>query len=222
MRKLNKSVFILAIIMAVLSFTNILNIKVNDETLKLAGLSVIVGVIAFFTTGKTNESKDEGLNIKSVVRSIRDIKVLILVLMPMVMNIICFLIAKFYLPEYLEHLNSRTNFLNAAELPLLILELIVMALGEEIAWRAFFQKQTSKIIPFIPSLLITSALFSIGHFNFGSAIVVLYDLFFIFVNSLFYGFVFKKTDNAWCSTLAHFLANLLGTFLQMGFLSNMG
>ena len=46
-KKLNKSVFILIIIMTVLSFTNILNVQWNGETLNLAGLSVIVGVVAF-------------------------------------------------------------------------------------------------------------------------------------------------------------------------------
>ncbi|MCM1251725.1 MAG: CPBP family intramembrane metalloprotease [Clostridium sp.] len=213
MRKLNKAVFILIIIMTVLSFTNILNIKVNDETLKLAGLSVIVGIIAFFTTRKTNESKDEGLNIKAFAGSLKDKKVIILVIMPMIMNILCFSIARLCLPEYIEHLNSRTSFLDASQLPKLILEVIVLALGEEIAWRAFFQKQTSKIMPFIPSLFLTSLLFSMGHFNFGSPVIVAYDLFFIFINSLFYGAVFRKTDNAWCSALAHFLANLLGLFL---------
>lgn len=213
MKKTNKSVFILIIIMTVLSFTNILNIKIDGETLTLAGVSVIVGIIAFFTTRKTNESKAEGLDIKSFVSSIKDKKVIIFLLMPMLMNILSFLIARVCLPEYMEHISSRTGFLDLSQLPGLILELFVAALGEEIAWRAFFQKQTSKIIPFVPSLLITSFLFSMGHFNYGSIVVVIYDLLFIFINSLFYGLVFKKTDNAWCSTLAHFLANLLGTFL---------
>lgn len=213
MKKLNKTIFILIIIMIVLSFTNILNLKVNGEILKLAGLSVIVGIIAFFTTRKTNNEKNEGLDIKSFVNTLKNKKVIILVLMPMIMNIICFLIAKSFLPEYIEHLNSRTSFLSASELPKLILELAVFALGEEIAWRAFFQKQTSKIMPFLPSLIITSILFSFGHFNFGSTAVVLYDLLFIFINSIFYGLIFKETDNAWCSGLSHFLANLLGIFL---------
>ncbi|MCM1046074.1 MAG: CPBP family intramembrane metalloprotease [Candidatus Gastranaerophilales bacterium] len=209
----NKVIVILVVIMAVLSFTNILNIQYNGETLKLAGLSVIIGVIAFFTTRKTNESKVEGLEIKSFVSSIKDKKAILLILMPMVMNILCFSIARLCLPEYMEHLNYRTSFVDAAQLSMLILELAVAALGEEIAWRAFFQKQTSKRIPFVPSLLITSVLFSMGHFNFGSVMVVLYDLFFIFINSVFYGLLFKETDNAWCSALAHFLANLLGMFL---------
>lgn len=213
MKKPNKSIWILVIIMTVLSFTNILNLEFNGETLKLAGLSVIVGIVAFFTTRKTNGSKKEGLDLKSFAGSLKDKKVILLVFMPALINVLCFGIARYCLPEYIEHLNSRTGFLNPAELPKLILELLVLALGEEIAWRAFFQKQTSKMMPFIPALLLTSGLFAMGHFNFGSAIIVLYDLIFIFINSLFYGWIFRKTDNAWCSGLAHFLANLLGVFL---------
>lgn len=212
-KKLNKSVLVLVIVMTVLSFTNLLNLKVGEETLKLAGISVIVGIIAYFTTRKTNESKTEGLDIKSFVTPLKDIKVIILILAPIVMDILCFSIAKFGLPEYIEHLNSRTNFLDAAELLKLILEVLVFALGEEIAWRAFFQKQTSKIMPFIPSLLLTSILFSLGHFSSGSAVIVIYDLIFVFINSVFYGLVFKKTDNAWCSALSHFLSNLFSLFI---------
>lgn len=124
--------------------------------------------------------------------------------------IICNVIAKLFVPEFFEHLKARTDFLAFNMMPVLIVELIIAALGEEIAWRAFFQKQMSKIVPFMPSLIIASALFSICHFNQGSAIVVIYDLVFIFINAIFYGIIFKKTDNAFISTIAHFLANLFG------------
>lgn len=69
----------------------------------------------------------------------------------------------------------------------------------------------SKILPFVPSLIISATLFSICHFNQGSAIAVIYDLLFIFINAIFYGIIFKKTDNVFVSTIAHFLANLFGT-----------
>lgn len=47
----------------------------------------------------------------------------------------------------------------------LLVQLIVFALGEEIAWRAFFQKQFSKMFPYVPSLIISEALFLLGHLN---------------------------------------------------------
>lgn len=213
MKKINKSVIVLLIVMTILSFANILNIKINGEVLKLAGISVIVGIIAYFTTRKTNESITSGLDIKKCFTSFKDIKVILLSITPAILNILSIIIAKKFLPEYIEHLSSRTNFIDSSEILNTILMLLVAALGEEIAWRAFFQKQTTKIMKFIPSLIITSVLFSLGHFNFGNPLIVIYDLVFIFLNSIFYGLVFKKTDNAWCSWVSHFIANIVGIFI---------
>ena len=67
MKKINKVVIIFLIVMGVLSLTNLLDIKVNGEVLKLSGISVIVGVVAYFTTKKTNETKAEGLDIKTIL-----------------------------------------------------------------------------------------------------------------------------------------------------------
>lgn len=63
MKKLSKVVIIFLTVMVLLSFANLLNIKIDGEILKLSGLSVIVGVIAYFITRKTNKEKNEGLNI---------------------------------------------------------------------------------------------------------------------------------------------------------------
>ena len=89
----------------------------------------------------------------------------------------------------------------------------ILTLGEEIAWRAFFQKQTTKMIRFIPSIVLTSLLFALGHYSAGSFIVVAYDLSFVFIDSILFGLVFKETDNAWCSWIPHFLADILGVLL---------
>lgn len=213
MKKINKSVLILLIVMTILSFANILNIKIDGEVLKLAGISVIVGIIAYFTTRKTNESITSGLDIKKCFSSFKDVKVILLAIIPVLLDILCFIIAKNFLPEFIDHLSGRTNFIDSSEIIKTILMLAIAALGEEIAWRAFFQKQTTKIIKFIPSLIITSVLFSLGHFNFNNPLIVIYDLVFIFLNSIFYGLVFKKTNNAWCSWISHFIANVIGTFM---------
>ena len=89
----------------------------------------------------------------------------------------------------------------------------VLTLGEEIAWRGFFQKQTTKIIKFVPSLVLTSLLFALGHYSAGSFAVVAYDLLFVFIDSSIFGLIFKETDNAWCSWISHFLADVLALFL---------
>lgn len=213
MKKINKSVIALLIVMTILSFTNILNIKINGEVLKLAGISVIVGIIAYFITRKTNESITSGLDIKKCITSFKDIKVILLSIIPVILDILCIVVAKRFFPEYIEHLGGRTNFIDSSEILNTILMLLVAALGEEIAWRAFFQKQATKIVKFIPSLIITSVLFSLGHFNFGNPLIVIYDLVSVFIDSIFFGLVFNKTDNAWCSFVSHFIANISVIFI---------
>ena len=94
-----------------------------------------------------------------------------------------------------------------------ILTMAVLTLGEEIAWRGFFQKQTAKKIHYMLSIIITSILFALGHYSEGSFIIVAYDLLFVFIDSSLFGLVFKETDNAWCSWIPHFLADVLAIFL---------
>lgn len=213
MKNINKFAFISIILIVFFSLTNLVKIEFDGKIISLAPLTLIIGIVAFFVTRKTN--KNEGLNIKTISTALKDKKVIMLVLMPAIINIICFLIASLFVPEFIEHLKIRTDFLALDKIPILLVELIISALGEEIAWRAFFQKQISKKISFLPSIIISAVLFSICHYTQGSLIVVLYDLLFIFINAIFYGIIFYKSDNAYVSTLSHFLANLLGSVAIM-------
>ena len=211
MKKTHKSVMIPLIIMTIISLLCLFKIEIGGERLQLASFTLIIGIVAFFVTRKTYDDKSEGLNYKTIFALLKNKNIIILIFMPLVMNVMSLLIAKLFVPEFIEHLTARTDFLAFNMLPVLIVELVIAALGEEIAWRAFFQKQVSKIFPFVPSLIVSSALFSICHFNQGSAIVVTYDLVFICINAIIYGVIFKKTDNAFISTISHFIANLFGT-----------
>lgn len=215
MKKINKSVIVLLIVMMLLSLTNLLNIKVDGEVLKLSGISVIVGIIAYFTTRKTNNTKTEGLDIKRIFKDFKNPKAIIFSLMSFASVIVCTVIASKFLPEFNEHVKSRISFATSSDLMKTVLSMAVMTLGEEIAWRAFFQKQTSKIMHFIPSIILTSLLFALGHFSSGSFKIVAYDLLFVFIDSTLFGLVFKETNNAWCSWIPHFLADVLALLLLM-------
>lgn len=215
MKNTSKLVVISTIFMTIFSLTSLFKIEVGGEKIGLASITLIIGIVAFFVTRKTNDDVNEGLNFKNIFRLLKGKKIIILVLMPTIMNVICFLIAKFFVPEFITHLKARTDFLSFSMMPILLVQLIIFALGEEIAWRAFFQKQFSKMFPHMPSLIISAALFSLCHLNSGSIIVVMYDLLFVFINAIFYGIVFKRTDNAYISAIAHFIANLFGTVAIM-------
>ncbi len=157
-------------------------------------LTVLVGIAAYFITRNTNEYKNAGLDIKALPRQIVDKKVIVLILIPAVINVISTLIEKSLMPDYFEFLKSRI-FIDSSSTPKMLIELIVLALGEEIALRAFYQKQTTKIIGFVPGLIISSLAFTFGHFSYGEPVFMVWDLSGIFINSIFYGMVFKKTDN---------------------------
>ncbi len=100
--KLNNSVVAFLIIMSILSFSNIFKLEVKGEPLKLAGLTIIVGLVAFFVTKKTNESKHEALDIKTFLPKLKSKKVIVLILVPIVLNIILVFVYKAFMPEYFE------------------------------------------------------------------------------------------------------------------------
>ena len=213
MKKISKTSIVFLIIMTLLSFTNMLNLEMNGEVVKPAGLMVIIGVIAFFVTKKSNDSKEEGLDIKSFPGKLKSPKVIILALMPTIMVFVSIFLEKKFMPEVLQHIKERVGFIDKAQIVGTVISLAVLALGEEIALRAFFQKQSTKLMGFIPSIIITSILFSLGHFAYDEPLIVVIDLVEIFIDSIFYGLVFKETDNAFCSWLSHFLSNLIAVFL---------
>ncbi|WP_031546346.1 CPBP family intramembrane glutamic endopeptidase [Salinicoccus luteus] len=203
MKNIGKFALVGVIVMTVLSFANFFGTRI-------AGAAVIVGVIFFFLH-KRRERRSEsnsGLDIRAIRRDLKQKGIWFWIILPVIMNALSIGIALIFLPDYLEHVVSRTEaFLSWNLLFLLIFQLAFFALGEEIAWRAFFQKQLGKMMPIFPALLLTSLLFSFGHIVFASPLVVVYDIFFVFINSVLYGIVFYRTDNAWVSAIAHFLAN---------------
>ena len=216
MKKNNKLVIVFLIVMVLLSFTNLLNLKYNGEVLKLSGLSVIIGVIAYFVTRKTNDTKNKGFNIKTIFKDFKDHpKAIVFAILPFVTCILSTVIACKFLPEANEHVNDRISFLDTSKMVQTILILAVSTLGEEIAWRAFFQNKATKYIRFVPALIISSILFALGHYSAGSFAIVAYDLLFVFIDSSLFGLVFKETDNAWCSWIPHFLADILGVILLL-------
>lgn len=209
MKSIKRMPLIAMIIMVIISFSNLLGFNI-------AGISVLIGVTFFFINKALEKQsfEDSGLNTRAVGANLKDKKIWIWIILPLIMDAVSIGISKLFLPEYIEHVLARTEaFVTFDNALLLIFQLIVLALGEEIAWRAFFQNQLNKTLPITPVLLITSVLFALGHLAEGSAIIVIYDIFFIFINSILYGIVFHKSKNAWISAISHFTANLFSVIV---------
>lgn len=211
---LNAIIIMAMIIMSIVSFSHFFG-------LKIAGVSVIIGVVFFFITKAYEKQlyRDSGFDIKAIGANLKDKKIWIWIVLPLIMDAVCFLIAKLFLPEYIAHVLERTeSILSFDKIILLVFQLAVLAIGEEIAWRAFFQKQLSKTLSIIPVLVISSVLFAFGHLSAGNVNIVIYDVFFIFINSILYGIIFYKSKNAWISAISHFIANLFSIIIVLMYL----
>ncbi len=191
-------------IMAIVSFSNLFD-------LNLSSTAIILGVIFFFVdkTIEKQPMKGSGLDLKAIGANLKDKKIWIWLVLPMAMDAVCVLLSVLALPEYIAYETARAGAFVPIELSVSsVLLFFVFALGEEIAWRAFFQNKFSKILPIAPAILITAFLFTLGHYKQGNTAVVLFGLAFTFINSILYGIIFHKTKNAWISTFAHFMANI--------------
>jgi membrane protease YdiL (CAAX protease family) len=205
MSYIRRLTIIVMALMAILSFANLLGLNISSA-------AIILGVACFFINKKLEKQPmtGSGLDLSAVGPNLRDREIWFWFILPVIMDAACIAISKLFLPEYIEYETVRAGSFVPIEISISSTVLFfVFALGEEIAWRAFFQKQTCKILPFIPVLFISSFLFSLGHFKQGNIVVVVYGLFFTFINSIVYGVIFYKTENAWVSALSHFTANIL-------------
>ena len=190
----------------------------NFFGLGISVLSIAVGIAAFFILFNRKEIEEGGIDFISAASQLLDRKMWAWILFPAAANFLPLLIACLWLPDFINHVVGRTEQLWISQkTPLLIIQLIIAAVGEEIAWRGFFQKRLGELISIHLSIILTSILFALGHLSRGSALVVAFDLFFVFLNSLLYGIVFKKTNNVWVSAIAHFIANVfaIGIILRI-------
>lgn len=204
MRNIKRGSLIVMSLMVILSFTNLFGLNISS-------MCIFIGV-AFFFVNKSHQKqpmKNSGLDIKAIGTNLKDSKIWIWLILPIIMDAVCVIISKLFLPEYIEYETIRAGSFVPIEISITSIFLFfVFALGEEIAWRAFFQNQLSRAVSIMPALLFTSLLFTLGHFQQGTTAIVAYGLFFTFINGILYGVIFQKTKNAWISTISHFAANI--------------
>lgn len=208
---------ILMVIMVLISLTSLLNIKKGEVS--IAGFSTIFGAVLFFVYLWRNKRRGNpiGLSSKHLLSDIR--MSWLYIIMPSIINVICVGISNLILPDYIEHVIGRTeNVISFQIILLMVIQFAIFAFIEEISWRGFLQKQLSLYIGPTVSIIITSIFFSVGHATKGDPVIVVYDVFFVFLNSIFYGLVFRKTQNTFASALSHFIANFSGALLLLCFI----
>ena len=149
---------------------------------------------------------DIGFKHKNIIDDLK--KYWWLVLLPVLSGFLALAISKVVLPEYYLHVLERTNMTELlSNVFLFVALLLVLSLLEEMTYRAILQNTISKFTKPIIGIIITSILFAISHYSAGPTSIVVYDLLFIFIDSVIYGFVFERTKNIYMGWLSHFIAN---------------
>ena len=139
-----------------------------------------------------------------------------LIILPVGSGFASLFLSKLIVPDYFDHVIERTQpMLAFGNLLLLIPQLFILALAEEICFRGFFQRKLGMCVNIRVAIIITSLIFALGHFSAGSPIVVIYDITWIFIDSIIYGFLFYKTKNIYLCWISHLLANLCGVLVLL-------
>lgn len=177
----------------------------------IAGYSVLIGIALFFIVEAVTKSRDaeSGLRFGTVLEDIKKPGVLIWMLLPVVSAIAAFIVGNLiFNGEYVSHVMGRAGaVLSFDKLPLLIGQVVIAAWGEEIAYRGFFVGKGMKIAPFWPCAVVSSVVFAAGHIAPGNVGLVVYDVALVFIDSMIYSIVYRKTDNCLVSTISHVLSN---------------
>lgn len=177
----------------------------------IAVLTILFSISYLIIENKNNKGKAEDIGFipKNILSDIKNYWWLIL--LPIVFCIVSTGLSKLVLPEFNLHVLERVKpMLLMDKLLLLIPQMLILAFGEEIAFRAFFQTKLCNIIKPIWAIIITSLIFAIAHFSADSISIVVYDLFFVFIDSVIYGMIYQRTKNVFSCTISHFLANIIG------------
>lgn len=179
---------------------------------QLKGLFAIIPIIYFLIERKIRKRTREniGLNLTNLGSDFR--KVWLLILVSIVLQVFYFIIYKNVFPEVFAHVLERTSLIESFN-GKLILSLLILALGEEIAFRGLVQKRLGWVMKPIYAIFLTSVLFALMHISSGDSLVVIIDLTTVFIDSVLFGVIFYKTNNIYMSWVAHAIGNIISALL---------
>ena len=183
------------------------------------GAGFLFGIVYFFLyQAVTRKSFDEmHFSIRSLGKWLRRPGIWGWILLPAAVNLLQIAAARIVSPPFYgemirEELTRVSTLVPrgvTADFPALIPYLLVLAMGEEICFRAFFQDRLSNYVPAGLSILLSSIVFTAGHVASEPPGVAVFWVLNTFVLSILFGVIQKKTENAYVSTISHFISNYL-------------
>lgn len=187
------------------------------------GIGFIFGIVYFFIYKIINKKSFEEMhfNIRSIGKWLKQPKTWLLILIPAIINlaqtIAAWLVSRtFYTSAVADEL-TRISMLIPGSITsnflILIPYLLILAMGEEICFRAFFQDRFSEYVPIITSLIFSSIVFTMGHIYREPLGIAAFWIFNTFILSFLFGLIQHKTKNAYIATISHFISNYLAFVL---------
>ncbi len=155
---------------------------------------------------------EQGFNLRAVPAGLKATWGLVL-LVGLGTQVLAVLSGRFLVPGYMEHVISRLPLNLNAAWPGLVISLGISTLGEEVLYRALFQKRLSEFLSLPAAIGLSSLVFALMHYSAGPLGVVVVDLALIVVDSIIYGLIYARSNNVFVSWIAHFLADVVGLAL---------
>lgn len=177
---------------------------------QIAGYAVFAGIAFFFIVEAFSKTRDaeSGLRFKTVLADIKKPGVLLWTLLPIVSAIATLAVGNLiFSGDFVSHVMGRAGSMLSFDKMLLTVQVIIAALGEEIAFRGFFVGKAMKIFPFWLCAVVSSIVFAAGHIAAGDVSLVVYDVATIFIDSMIYTIVYRKSGNCLISTISHIFSN---------------
>lgn len=188
---------------------------------KMAGYSVFVGIAFFFITEVVDRVKnsESGLRFNTIGEDLKKPGVIAWALLPSVSGIATLVVGNLIFGgEFVAHVMGRAgSILSFDKAVLLTGQVIIAAFGEEIAYRGFFLGKGMKVFPFWICAVVSSLTFAAGHIAAGNIEIVVYDVATVFIDSLIFSVIYRKSGNCVISTFSHILGNAISIVVMLVF-----
>jgi len=185
----------------------------------LRQFAIIIPVIYYFVERRMRNRTWDEVGFPSKKFGEKRSQIFLLMLFPAVIfQLLAVIILPIFFPEFGSHILARVpvldeNHTTIGQIVFLYLIMPLTTLLEEITYRGVFQSQLTRKFSSIPSILFVSLLFAAMHWSSGALLLVLLDLSFIFIDSIFYGVLFDRSNSLIPSWMAHLIANWLAMTL---------
>lgn len=181
---------------------------------RLRGLAVLVPVAYLLIERRARHRPwgELGFRAREYVPALRANAGLVL-LVALAVQLAAALLTHALLPQFRAHLLERLPGDLGARLPALLLTVLLATFGEELIFRAAFQKRLADSWPLPLAVAIASAAFAIMHFTPGPPALVATDLGLVALDGVLYGVIYARSGNLFVAWTAHALADFVGLAL---------